>query len=121
MNVEFKHVGGPFGDCTSNYEVVVPKNTTVREFIKYIVREYSVEQQEWGHFRLNGLEGFPYGITLVNYARGMLFYEEPWTNKEKCELILKQHADRIIKKVNANGGWSCMCYDLYLEEEENDE
>lgn len=120
MDITFIHTGGPYGDATSNYEVRIPEDTTVAEFIKYIVRVYSVEHGEWGEFRVYGLKEHPHGHGLISYNRGEAFFEpEPWrTPRDVCEPLLKELQNRVIKKVKANGGWSCMGYDLYLEGEE---
>jgi hypothetical protein len=113
MDIKFKQTGGPYGDATSNYDVIVPGGTTVREFIRYIRDEYSVKHGEWGTFAYN----HPFD-KFLSYNRGSLFFEEdPYgTPKEKCQPILDEIIDKKIIKIKANGGWSAMSYTLYLEE-----
>lgn len=113
MNITFKQTGGPYGDATSNYDVIVPTGTTVREFLIYIRDVYSVEHREWGTFAYN--HSFN---KFCSYNRGSLFFEESeyGTPKETCQPILDEIIDKKIVKIKANGGWSCMCYTLYLEE-----
>lgn len=87
------------GDCTSGYSISLDKEYTVAEFIDYIFKE---RNGEWG------------GIEIVNhcsrsYKNGKFSYdgfEEDILNKK-------------IKKVTANGGWSYMSYDIYIEEDPN--
>lgn len=114
MKIEFKHIGGPFGDATSNYQVVIPEGTTVREFIKYIVTDYSVKHDEWGDFSVGRINTYP--KCLLHYNRGSAFFELPWCNEDECKPILAEIADEKIVRVTANGGWSNMGYTLYLEE-----
>lgn len=118
MEIKFNKNGGPFGDCTSNYDVTIPSGTTVREFIRYISDVYSVEHGEWGDFICaNQRRG-----SFLSYNRGRLFFEESkyGTPKEKCQPILDEIIDKKIVKVTANGGWSTMSYTLYLKEETNE-
>ena len=119
MNIEFKHTGGPYGDATSTYDVIVPDGTTVREFIRYISDEYSVEHGEWGDFSCATRR---FG-KFLSYDRGRLFFEESkyGTPKEKCQPVLDEIIDKKIAKIKANGGWSAMSYTLYLKEETNEQ
>lgn len=105
MKIDFKTTGGPYGDATSNYEIIFPKGTTVREFVKYIVDDYSVKHGEWGDIHL----GSVLGEKLISYSRGKL---------TGVGLNFDKYIDRKITKIRANGGWSCMYYFLLLEEEE---
>lgn len=118
MNIKFEKTGGPYGDATSNYNVIVPSGTTVREFIRYIRDEYSVKHGEWGEFAYN----HPFN-KFLSYNRGSLFFEESeyGTPKEKCQPILDEIIDKKIAKIKANGGWSAMSYTLYLEEENDND
>lgn len=111
MKIEFGKTGGPYGDATCNYEVDIPENTTVREFIKYIVEEYSVEHGEWGDIRVITPKDSHFGVGahIIDYKRGEV--------ESSDVTYFKRYADRVIRKVRANGGWSSMSYYLYLEEE----
>lgn len=117
-SIQFKNTGGPYGDATSAYEVLVPTGTTVREFIIYIRDRYSVEHNEWGKFSYN----HPFN-DFLSYNRGKLFFEyyPSGVPKDKCQSVLDEIADKKIVKIKAHGGWSAMDYTLYLEEDTDDE
>lgn len=112
MNIEFKKTGGPYGDATSNYDVTVPEGTTVKDFIRYIAGDYSVKKGEWGNIILfyNDKPEFPNRVPLVEYKRGHAWFT-PGCNDD----IYAKVRDKVITKVRANGGWSCMGYDLYVD------
>jgi hypothetical protein len=107
MNIKFVHAGGPYGDATSNYDVLIPEGATVREFLLYIVKTYSSEQGEWGSIHLAD-DDYTH---LVDYNRGKFtgagdnFYE---------------YLDCKITKVSANGGWSNMSYRIHIERNEDE-
>ena len=112
MDVYFKKTGGPFGDATCNYEVTVPEGTTVGDFVRYIAYDYSVKKGERGNIILffNDRPEFVHRVPLVEYKRGFMCYT-PGCNAD----IFKSVRDKVITKVRANGGWSCMGYDLYVD------
>ena len=127
QKIKFIHTGGPFGDCTDNYDVEFPKDWTVREFIQYIVSEYSVDEGEWGSFSVS-CRGYSHQPVL-EYNRGAvspygwsvkLLGEERVKELHDIALdILHKKQDTKILRVTANGGWSSMSYYLYLQEDDN--
>lgn len=125
QKIKLVHTGGPFGDCTDNYDVEFPKEWSVREFIMYIVREYSVDKGEWGSFSISCREYSHQPI--LEYRRGSVSLYE-WSVKLLGEErvkelhdialdILHKKQDARIMRITANGGWSNMSYDLYLRED----
>ena len=110
FEVEFVHTGGPYGDCTDNYDVKVPIGATVREFISHIVDERSVKVGEWGDItvypfvadRRLRLDSAVYSCT---FNRG---------ESKSLDRLTPDIADRKIKEVRANGGWSSMGYSVYI-------
>lgn len=98
-NFELKCVSGPFGDCTSNYEVVFHKPYTVREFVSEVLENV----HEWGDFRIVE-KGYPFGSEVSEYRYGKIL------TKFSDETL-----SRTIKSVKANGGWSNMTYYITLE------
>lgn len=101
--IQFKHRAGPFGDCTSDYEVCFPENMTVHEFIVAVLEEYP---EEWGSFSTSR-----FGNTFIEYKAGGLINV---CDKERFLRIKDYH----IEKVSANGGWSLMDYYITTKERE---
>lgn len=101
--IQFKHRAGPFGDCTSDYEVYFPENMTVYEFIIAVLEEYP---EEWGSFSTSWLDN-----AFIKYKAGGLINI---CDKERFLRIKDYH----IKKVSANGGWSLMNYYITTKERE---
>lgn len=99
--LKFIHVAGPFGDQTSGYEIEFEKPMTVKQFMDAVITERS---GEWGNFALKNdwtkkLAEYKHGsITIINDS----YYPA---------------ADKTIKSISANGGWSLMSYDIVLENE----
>ena len=109
IDLTFFKTGGPYGDCTSNYDVHVPLGTTVGAFISHVIKEHSVKQGEWGDIivRPHATDARSWGKKLYScsYSRG----------ESKCDVDLPDDiANREIKAIRANGGWSCMGYDVYI-------
>lgn len=104
--IQFRHKAGPFGDCTSDYEVCFPENMTVYEFIVAVLEEYP---EEWGSFFVSWLGNI--GITFMKYKAGDIVN----ICDKECFLKIK---DYHIKKVSANGGWSLMDYYITTKERE---
>lgn len=98
-NFELKCVSGPFGDCTSNYEVVFYKPYTVKEFIEEVISN----EREWGDFRIVEKDN-PFGSEVSEYRYGKILTR-----------FSEETLDRKIKSAKANGGWSVMTYYIVLE------
>ena len=101
-----KEVGGPFGDETCNYELVLYKEMTVREFVEQVLSD----EREWGTIHIYDPKGKTpwarrYGGPKCEYRRGRLVSVFP-------DEIL----DKVIVSGKSNGGWSLMDYDLTLAE-----
>lgn len=95
--IKLIHRDGPFGDCTSVYDVEFPQDMTVCEFVTTAVAE---NPQEWGSFSL----GFR-GPIVAEYKRGVLqLHPDTW----------EKYQQRKIAKASSNGGWSLMDYTLEL-------
>lgn len=90
------HKAGPFGDCTSNYDVQLDKNYTVGEFVETVLKE---EPKEWGHIIIKQ-KGSIFGGPDCEYRYGELITEP------LPEEFLKQD----VKEVKASGGWTLMNY-----------
>lgn len=89
--IKLIHKAGPFGDCTSQYEVTFPKNITVGEFMKLVIQE---NPTEWGEF------GVYWNYPLAKYRDGKLF----------TAVALDEYRDMKVLRVQAHGGWSYMNY-----------
>lgn len=96
--IKLKQTSGPFGDATCNYEVVIEKPMTIRDFIAEVLKN----EREWGR------------IVIGNNFVG----------NEVCEfrhghiVSMNETVDtsNTVKGGWANGGWSAMSYYLELEE-----
>lgn len=90
--------GGPFGDSTCNYNVVMDKPYTVKEFILEVLKN----EREWGYVRIG--ENFT-GKKVCEYRHGSIVFLDESVDTSKT-----------IKSGWANGGWSAMDYFLEVEE-----
>lgn len=89
--IKLIHKDGPFGDCTSHYEVAFPQDITVGEFMKLVIQE---NPTEWGEF------GIYWNYPLAKYRDGKLF----------TAVALDEYRDMKVLRVQAHGGWSRMDY-----------
>jgi hypothetical protein len=89
--IKLIHKAGPFGDCTSQYEVTFPKNITVDEFMKLVIRE---NPTEWGDFCVY------WNCPIVKYRDGKCF----------TSVQYDEYKDMKILRAQAHGGWSRMDY-----------
>ena len=96
--IKYVIIGGPYGDATSKYDVVLDKKYTVKEFISAILEQ---NNDEWGEF---------------------VIWE--WPSKIKCEFskcriktnfLDEKYLDMNIKSVTAQGGWTFMNYYIIIE------
>lgn len=88
--------GGPFGDETSSYEIILPEDEdiTVEDFIEQILVD---EPDEWGDI-YNGMHKI-----IADYKRGEATFRDGYDSIKHKKII----------SVKAHGGWSMM--DYYLE------
>ena len=96
--MRFTKTGKEAGDCTTPYSVTDYKATTVQEFINEVLENF---QNEWGRISVGGWFGM---YPSCEYRYGKLITELPQ------ELL-----DKKIKKIDSNGGWTCMDYEIYTE------
>lgn len=101
-----KEVGGPFGDQTSNYELVLYKELTVREFVEQVLSD----KREWGTIHIYNPKGkTPWecrcGGPQCEYSHGRL-----------VSVLPDEILDKVIVSGRSNGGWSLMDYCLTLAE-----
>ena len=89
--IKLIHKDGPFGDCTSHYEVAFPQDITVGEFMKLVTQE---NPTEWGEF------GIYWHYPLAKYRDGKLF----------TAVALDEYRDMKVLRAQAHGGWSRMDY-----------
>lgn len=98
--IQLIHLDGPFGDCTSAYQVYFPKGITIEQFINTAIQE---NPNERGTFTLGAL-----GPAICHYNRGVKQVRNPeYYNKVK---------DYHVNTAGAHGGWSLMDYTLKIEE-----
>lgn len=95
--IKLIHRDGPFGDCTSVYDVEFPQDMTVCEFVTTAVAE---NPQEWGSFSLGWRKPI-----IAEYKHGVLqLRPDTW----------EEYQHRKIAKARSHGGWSLMDYELEL-------
>lgn len=96
--IKYVTTGGPYGDATSRYDVILDKQYTVKEFISAILEQ---NKDEWGEFVIG-----------------------EWPSKIKCEFSKgriktnfsdEKYLDMNIKSVTAQGGWTFMNYYITIE------
>lgn len=100
---KLNHIGGPYGDETSRYDVILGKEYTVSEFINTVLDEC---KDEWGCIGIHKPRTI-FGDPCVDYFHGD-FKTDP--------SVMDEYANRKIKHVMAHGGWSNMDYRIYLED-----
>lgn len=104
--VEFRKTGGPFGDATSNYEVLTDAKT-VGEFIGNLLdRKY---KDSCAKFVLRTPDGSFDNELCMCYAQDGEIVRR--ASKYDSLTSLK------VIGVKANGGWGSMLYDITIEGE----
>lgn len=105
-NFQLIHTGGPYGDCTSDYETSFDKPFKVKDFLSIV----EAQKEEWGSIRfiLPHIWSFE-----VEYSHGIIDYTDfdKFSGRKNKDLF-----NAKIKKITANGGWSLMQYRVTLEE-----
>lgn len=91
--LEFIRTGGPYGDCTSKYDIKINKEKPIiRDIINYVLNE----KQEWGYIIINDnrlTDDF-------EYKYGVIVKDN----------IPEEIKDTNIESITAIGGWSRMDY-----------
>lgn len=95
---KFKKTAGPFGDCTSRYDVILDKDYTVGEFIETVLRE---EPKEWGYIGIYKKYEI-FGDPVCEYRYGKLI----------TDTLPEEYLKREINEIKASGGWSRMDYEI---------
>ena len=99
--IERKCFAGPFGDEMSMYNISFSPGSTVHQFIKEMLKQYS---GEWGDIYICGLDK-----PIASYKR------------THCVVLKKEYEkyrDKQIVKILGHGGWSTMNYQLILEKDD---
>jgi len=119
------------GDATSWYDVIIPQDWTMRDFIAYVVHKYAVVCKEWGTIKLASYRGCEGHIVEYDGRNGKcgtcyLYAGEAFMNEDQQDFYLEnsrklynQYIDCKVRSVRANGGWGVMDYILTMEVEEN--
>lgn len=97
----WKHIGGPYGDETSRYDVSLKRPCTVREFVEEVLSN----EREWGYIGIYK-KGTIFGDPECEYKYGKLITEP----------LPEEYLNKIVVKCEAGGGWSRMDFLIYVEE-----
>ena len=87
---------GSNGDCTSNYNISLDKEYTVKEFIDTVLIE---KKNEWGFFKILTDNNLIDGVASYEYKYGKLVGN-----------INEKYLNNKIIGANCSGGWSAMDY-----------
>lgn len=106
--MKFKMIctGGPFGDCTCNYDVKLEGKCTVREFVKSVLKE---KPGEWGSFEMVEDLKRPF-LTQIDACKYK--YGEITERFEK-----RENEGLEVGEIKANGGWTEMTYYIKAKQE----
>ena len=100
--MKFTETGRTSSDETTPYSVTEYESTTVREFIEEVLKE---KPNEWGYIQVYQREqGWIMSPHVCEYLHGEI------VKSEHPELL-----DLEIHHIDARGGWSYMCYMIYVE------
>ena len=103
VRFEFKCTGGPYGDCTSSYDIILKKTpVTVRELIEDVV----ADEREWGEISIVS--------DITHWLDNSCALEYRW-GKVIIDNIPEVIKDKEIIQCKANGGWSAMNYWLTVK------
>lgn len=120
MNVkelQFKHVGGPYGDETSRYSVNFCEQFTVSDFIRSILADSAESHNShgwWGYFYIAEPE-INETTRVYEYRAGKLFYGK-YVSDEVADGFYGRHKNKVVTKLFAEGGWGRMDYYIYTED-----
>lgn len=101
--ITFEITGGPYGDCTSNYKVIIHnKPLTFKNFVDEVLQR----NNEWGEIRLGKSWIDCIGATKsIEYSKGQILKDD----------LLAEYSDCEVLEIKANGGWSKMDYYVSLK------
>lgn len=95
------------GDATCDYELIIEKPCTLRQFVKDVVSN----KKEWGEIGITSEDPFKvFGDPYIKYKHGELLSTFP-------DELLDKQID-IEAEHRASGGWSRMDYLVRLEDED---
>ena len=79
-NIKWHHIGGPYSDETSRYELKFTKSYTVKQLIDEVLKDV----REWGYIGIY-TEGTTFGEPVCEYSYGKLITSslpEKYLNKK---------------------------------------
>ena len=88
------HRAGPFGDETSGYDVSIPEDISVEEFVQMVIIQ---KPNEWGKITCGRRQ-------IADYKHGELMRGPDY------DALKNAH----IAAVSAHGGWSLMDYNIVI-------
>lgn len=105
MALNFDLIAGPFGDCTSKYEVVVNIEMTFNELIDEILKHTN----EWGKISIINDYSFKWDcLHCCEYEYGSL-------KQNREDIFTQEELNSTIEKIVSYGGWSNMDYKIKLK------
>lgn len=103
LNLVFKEIGGPYGDCMSSFDVALNRLCTVKELVDWVLK-----RGEWGYIGMKSSNSYDvFGSPNCEYRMDKII----------CGGFSEEYLERVVTKVSAHGGWSRMDYMLTMEEE----
>ena len=104
MALNFNLIAGPFGDCTSKYDVVVNIEMTLNELIDEIL----LRVDEWG--KIGIINDFPFNGGYSSFCE----YNYGHLKQNREDVFTQEQLKSTINKIVAYGGWSNMDYKIVL-------
>lgn len=105
MALKFDLIDGPFGDCTSRYDVVPDRKLTLNELIDEILER----TKEWGYIGIkNNYSLSPFGHPKCEYRYGVL-------KTVREEVFTQEQLNSVVYDIDGHGGWTNMNYLIVLE------
>lgn len=110
--VTWVKTGGPYGDETSTYKVILSKDLTLKEFVDLVLDD----EREWGNFEIGDKKG--YLIRYIGYTHGEIKNTEKgkWAEEYYDDTPLGDLGNFLVEKeIFAHGGWTNMNYSIKLK------
>jgi len=99
MGRNYTLIPGPVcSDCTSQYEIILHKPYTVKEFIEEWLRDCP---NDWGYFQIGEVDK----DGTVCYF-GIAYENGEIRTKYKDDMLNREFMNNTIKEIGGSGGWT---------------
>lgn len=115
MEINYKHLEGPFKDGTSKFEITFPEGLRFGDFIMHVHKESSFEDAYSWYGDVSRQSGDS-TTKIFEYKNGHIIFNKEYACFD-ANTFYNAMFTKIVKRITAEGGFGRMNYTVWFEED----